>query len=490
MLALPHSSSCRQNYCTFGKHNKLQFRIERVCCLKISRRQKNYNQRLRCNCQDQKMFYDEGDKDKQFKAFPGFVKGPEPTGQPKDSISNDNQANSIDYRAAVLASNHNLFIKDPQRSYLKQNMVLAETNFRSKHRLARLISKLLHNRQYSTPDGNLKELPCYLLKALLQYHPSVEEKRLYDIVNIFVALPPAPYTQYPACFWVERSDGSTEDVSYRKCIMSRYTPLGTFIRASKCQLVSFYKEYIDSLFNSGNPVYCSKTGVQIHNKKDCIVSCKDEPFEYIISQFVQRHRIDVSSVQYVIKMGQKNKRIILISSPGLRVSLERYFRDNVRLCLVHKWYFVKYYNQILLYSTLTNFATLKQIDEWEQLGSLRIPYMRRDTHLQERGTYKQRKQQTNYQKNQRYGRNKSSKQFSNQENKEDEGQPRKEDWGEIIREHSLESLKQQNQDIKKQQTRSQDHLGIDLQWDGLGAKETVSPWKGLDEDQPREEDFT
>eukprot|EP01025_Chloroclados_australasicus_P051063 TRINITY_DN5938_c1_g1_i1.p1 TRINITY_DN5938_c1_g1~~TRINITY_DN5938_c1_g1_i1.p1 ORF type:complete len:502 (-),score=43.13 TRINITY_DN5938_c1_g1_i1:546-2051(-) len=291
-----------------------------------------------------------------------------PVGIPKDSMSEDGATNMENY-PAVFQAHQNLFIKDPQRSYLKSHIVLSETKFRSRHRLARVMSQILQKPHYH--DGKyLKELPAYLVKALLQYHPDVEGKRLYDIKYVYVDSPPPPHPKHCKCFWIERHDGSVEDVSYRKCIMSRYTPLGTFIRASKFQCLNLYNQYKKQLFSSGETVYCAKTGVKLKDQRECIITCEDQPFEYVISQFVFRYRIDVASIQYVIKTGQNNRRSILISSAGLRMQLERYFRSNVNLCAVHKFYYIKQFNLISKYCTSTGLNSLKQMNQWNQFESL------------------------------------------------------------------------------------------------------------------------
>lgn len=65
-------------------------------------------------------------------------------------------------------------------------------------------------------DEHLAPLHFVFIRKLLKYHPQQAAKVGVGVQSIKVANPP----QYPntKCFWVVRTDGTSEDFSYRKCI--------------------------------------------------------------------------------------------------------------------------------------------------------------------------------------------------------------------------------------------------------------------------------
>eukprot|EP01023_Acetabularia_acetabulum_P055142 TRINITY_DN6341_c0_g1_i1.p1 TRINITY_DN6341_c0_g1~~TRINITY_DN6341_c0_g1_i1.p1 ORF type:complete len:515 (+),score=37.37 TRINITY_DN6341_c0_g1_i1:103-1647(+) len=477
MLSHPKSCFCRYSHHGLGNRNNIQLHtLQRSSHLKICRKKRvEFVVRVFDNSEQpmkRKKKSNKQDDKQSINKLLQIGNEARPMGQPKDSIYAVDPLQDRDYQNNLFNAHHSFFVIDPQRSYLNQHITLVETRFRNRHLLARLVSQLLHRRLYSQ-EGCLREFPTYVVKALLQFHPSVEEKKLHDIVRIFTSAPPPPHPKEKRCFWVERSDGSKEDVSYRKCITQQTTEHGTFIRAAKFQILTLYNDYRKSLFKPGYPVYCAKTGVLLPDESECIVMCRDDPFEYVISQFVHRFRIDVSSVQYIIQTNKENKKTLLISSAGLRMQLERYFRENVPLCVVHKWFFVKQLNQVQLYCTDTQFEALVQMDKWQAFG--KIKHFR-----QSDWNYIDGDEEDRIRYNDRFGKQRPN--FVKTENKNDKQVQQQQQ-----QQYKQQQKKQKNRQKRQKQLRSNDNLSSSIkQGNSFGKEQLPEQAKSLQKSREKQ----
>jgi len=134
--------------------------------------------------------------------------------------------------------------------------------------------------------------------SLLVLHPSYTSKAGSGIVGIYVG-----DTDYFAnrCFHIRRSDGTTEDFSYGKCLSGELPEYTSFSKACKKTVennVFWWKENYFKKHQVNNTMKCSITNEDITWEQCRATHDPSTTLASIVRGFIDEEKIDLSKVKY------------------------------------------------------------------------------------------------------------------------------------------------------------------------------------------------
>lgn len=166
---------------------------------------------------------------------------------------------------------------------------------------------------------------------LLKIHPNAKEKIGAGIVEIKVI-----ETRYKTkCFNAIRVDSSCEIFSYIKCINGRLSPLTKFSKTCR-DAISDDLRLVKLSFFKGNSkkgrVKCQETGKLSFWVELNVDHRQPNTFSVIVDRFIELHRIDLSSVEYIETMDN----IYSFKDDELSEKFRKYHKEKANLRLVRK----------------------------------------------------------------------------------------------------------------------------------------------------------
>lgn len=149
-----------------------------------------------------------------------------------------------------------------------------------------------------SPGQVLVEADRADVEALLCNHPRADEKIGPGIGRIFVDAD----DHSGQCFHVARTDETTENFSYLKCITGDPNPRTMFSmacrRAVEDELYLFKKDYFDKNDVGGWKVRCPETGEVVGFSESHVDHRPPMTFSMIVHFFIETNHIDPATVDY------------------------------------------------------------------------------------------------------------------------------------------------------------------------------------------------
>lgn len=166
---------------------------------------------------------------------------------------------------------------------------------------------------------------------LLKIHPNAKEKIGAGIVEIKVI-----ETRYKTkCFNAIRVDSSCEIFSYIKCINGSLSPLTKFSKTCR-DAISDDLRLVKLSFFKGNSkkgrVKCQETGKLSFWVELNVDHRQPNTFSVIVDRFIELHRIDLSSVEYIETMDN----VYSFKDDELSEKFRKYHKEKANLRLVRK----------------------------------------------------------------------------------------------------------------------------------------------------------
>lgn len=166
---------------------------------------------------------------------------------------------------------------------------------------------------------------------LLKNHPKAKEKIGVGIKQFRIGK-----LQYGTkCFEFIRSDSTTDNFSYLKCINGAKKPIVVFRRACRKliqeDLRSAKQNYFDRNSKNGR-VKCQETGELLPWEKLNVDHRQPNTFSVIVDRFIEVHNIDLKKVEYVDNDGQGQ----ILANKSLAENFRKYHKEKANLRLVKK----------------------------------------------------------------------------------------------------------------------------------------------------------
>lgn len=166
---------------------------------------------------------------------------------------------------------------------------------------------------------------------LLEIHPNAKKKIGAGIVDIKVN-----ETRYKTkCFNAIRVDSSCEIFSYIKCINGSLSPLTKFSKTCR-DVISDDLRLVKLSFFKGNSkkgrVECQETGELSLWVELNVDHRQPNTFSVIVDRFIELHRIDLSSIEYIETMDN----VYSFKDDDLSEKFRKYHKEKANLRLVRK----------------------------------------------------------------------------------------------------------------------------------------------------------
>ena len=178
---------------------------------------------------------------------------------------------------------------------MKKWVQIGRLNFKYKKEALAHFKKILNSYGFKE---SLSEEDFNDVLNLLKIHPNAKEKIGVGIKKIKV-----DETRYKTkCFNVIRVDSSCEIFSYIKCINGSLPPLTKFSKACRDTISDDLRSVKLSFFKGNSKkgrVKCQETGEMSLWVELNIDHRQPNTFSVIVDRFIELHRIDLSSVEYI-----------------------------------------------------------------------------------------------------------------------------------------------------------------------------------------------
>lgn len=161
-----------------------------------------------------------------------------------------------------------------------------------------------------------------MLLVLLQKHPKAKDKIGCGIKDIRVA-----GEKWSKRFEIIRTDGSTTDISYRKCLYGEKKQIDIFRDACRTAVVPDILAFRDRVLAT-NPI-CRYRNIPL-NRDNCIVDhVKPKVFNVIVGNFISANQLNIDEVE----IGGDVKREFVDKS--LNINFREFHRKHAALELVY-----------------------------------------------------------------------------------------------------------------------------------------------------------
>lgn len=133
------------------------------------------------------------------------------------------------------------------------------------------------------------------IAALLLNHPSAKLKIGSGIKSITVNS-----DQFGTkCFHANRTDGTSDNFSYKKCINGESSAITNFSQACRKAVEEDIIKLRDELFSSGKSVRCQESGQVLSLDQAHIDHRQPHTFSMIVERFIEVNGFDVDDIEYV-----------------------------------------------------------------------------------------------------------------------------------------------------------------------------------------------
>lgn len=166
------------------------------------------------------------------------------------------------------------------------------------------------------------------IAALLLNHPSAKQKIGSGIKSITVNS-----DQFGTkCFHVNRTDGTSDNFSYKKCVNGESSPITNFSQACRKSVEVDIIKLRDELFSSGKPVKCQESGQLLSLDQAHIDHRQPNTFSMIVERFIEIEGIDVNDVEY-ISQGVYGRAL---KDSTISMKFRNYHKEKAKLRVVAK----------------------------------------------------------------------------------------------------------------------------------------------------------
>lgn len=199
---------------------------------------------------------------------------------------------------------------------------LGSVTFKTKKAATDHIREIIANGPVHEPLDD----PDGVLTDLFERHPNYPAKVGPGIDYFFVA--PVPGSQ---CLHVMRTDGTSTDFSYKKCLAKndRYH-YNKFAAAARVAILPQIVEYRDAQFAQG-PQVCAISGVPLVPGENVHVDHHEPQFVEILRAFIDEHEIDPKEH---VEPGADGQVFATFTTPEMEELWAEYHRDRAVLRLL------------------------------------------------------------------------------------------------------------------------------------------------------------
>ena len=174
--------------------------------------------------------------------------------------------------------------------------IVGEEVFRTKNDVTKRVRDILHAYRLGQMLGS--DHFTFILD-LLRNHPRATEKIGCGVSAITVEQ--NPRYRNGRGFLVSRSDGTTTDFSYNKCI-TPVTAIQYFSHACRevvsGQIQAYKKGYFDEYANEQGLVQCPITREWVNKELAHVDHIQPQTFQMLVDTFIKERRIDRNTVEY------------------------------------------------------------------------------------------------------------------------------------------------------------------------------------------------
>lgn len=211
---------------------------------------------------------------------------------------------------------------------MKKWVQIGRLNFKYKKDVIAYFKKILNSYEFRK---SLDEEDFNDVLNLLKIHPNAKEKIEIGIKEIKV-----DKTRYKTkCFNVIRVDSSCEIFSYIKCINGSLPPLTKFSKICR-DVISNDLRLVKLSFFKGNSkkgrVKCQETGELSLWEELNVDHRQPNTFSIIVDRFLELHRIDLSSIEYI----ESIDNVYSFKDKALSEKFRNYHKEKANLRLVRK----------------------------------------------------------------------------------------------------------------------------------------------------------
>ena len=196
---------------------------------------------------------------------------------------------------------------------------LGDMTFGTKKQLREFVSTWLYDGYKVDMDAD----PWIL--DLLTMHPRAT-KKMENMVGLHVH-----YSMPFYCFVVDKADGTTEDISYTKCLTgdSKNQRIYAFRHAISDQIYAFKK----ALFKNGKVVICPISGLNLGDNPDTHIDHNFDimPFKQLIVDFCSKYGYEFENIHVT-----SEKTIVYITDVTIKHEFMAYHAKYAVLRGVHK----------------------------------------------------------------------------------------------------------------------------------------------------------
>lgn len=205
---------------------------------------------------------------------------------------------------------------------------IAGVTYRTKAALEERIRSIL----YAVPLGTrLDGENLEFMYAVLERHPDADQKIGSGVAGIRVDRPPAYGGR---CFFVDRDDGSSTDFSFKECLRPS-TKLEQFKAAARNEIADQKIEFKLAFFRENAARRCPDTGELLTLDSAHVDHAGDYPFERILAEFIDTHRVDVDAVELTGKR-QDNVAEERFAEPALAAAFARFHQERAKFEVVSR----------------------------------------------------------------------------------------------------------------------------------------------------------
>jgi hypothetical protein len=206
---------------------------------------------------------------------------------------------------------------------MKIKYVLAGESFATKKALTERVRSILHNVR-----GEVRGQDFALLAALVSWHPTPHAKRVDEISELRIT----PLSGGAGRLDVVRSDGTTCDVSYKKCI-DNFTGLDTKPLSIKQAMRWAIQDQVEAFRSSQPPEIAYMPGMEVDHKYPWT-------FSRLVADFCAAEGIRIRDIELIGQPGWASE----LDEP-LATRWREYHRQHAKLRLLPKELNSRYVNR-------------------------------------------------------------------------------------------------------------------------------------------------
>lgn len=172
-----------------------------------------------------------------------------------------------------------------------------------------------------------------MLLALLQRHPDADQKIGCGVRRFYRDKTDKPYS----CFWLERTDGSKTDFSYRMAIRGKKKSLSQEFSAGcrsaiQADLQAYRARFFEEFADAAGRVRCQLTGEPISLYESHVDHEAPLTFQRLVADFIAENQLEITPEMLSTVEDQQFQTTIVDAE--LREQFRRYHNEKAKLRVI------------------------------------------------------------------------------------------------------------------------------------------------------------